>query len=255
MSSRMHGSEEALATLACRRVRTLAEPCVLVGGLGLGFTLRATLDLLPPDATVVVAELVPRSRRLEPRPARPARRASAGGPARQDRGRRRRRHAARQPQPLRRRAARRGQRAGGDDRVRQRRALRRSRPGGRPRGAEGRRGPGRLVGVGASQVRAAPALRQVHRRSRARPRPIEKGRSAPHHLSRPQAERNGSERRRVSAVLAPSSGAGSVAAPSQGRRCRSGPADGACCGRGGRGRSCASRPSPATSGDGRSAPG
>jgi spermidine synthase len=59
MSSRMHGSEEALATLACRRARTLTEPCVLVGGLGMGFTLRATLDLLPRDATVVVAELLP----------------------------------------------------------------------------------------------------------------------------------------------------------------------------------------------------
>jgi spermidine synthase len=59
MSSRMHGSEEALATLACRRARTLEEPCVLVGGLGMGFTLRATLDVLPPAATVVVAELMP----------------------------------------------------------------------------------------------------------------------------------------------------------------------------------------------------
>jgi len=59
MSSRMHGSEEALATLACRDARALAEPCVLVGGLGMGFTLRATLNLLPPGATVVVAELVP----------------------------------------------------------------------------------------------------------------------------------------------------------------------------------------------------
>ena len=59
MSSRMHGSEEALATLACREARTLDEPCVLIGGLGMGFTLRATLDLLPPEATVVVAELVP----------------------------------------------------------------------------------------------------------------------------------------------------------------------------------------------------
>ena len=59
MSSLMHGSEEALATLACRRARTLAQPCVLVGGLGMGFTLRATLDVLPPDAIVVVAELVP----------------------------------------------------------------------------------------------------------------------------------------------------------------------------------------------------
>jgi spermidine synthase len=59
MSSRMHGSEEALATFTCRRIRTLERPCVLVGGLGMGFTLRATLDLLPRDATVVVAELVP----------------------------------------------------------------------------------------------------------------------------------------------------------------------------------------------------
>ena len=59
MSSRMHGSEEALATRACERARTEAFPCVLVGGLGMGFTLRATLDALPPDAVVVVAELVP----------------------------------------------------------------------------------------------------------------------------------------------------------------------------------------------------
>jgi spermidine synthase len=59
MSSRMHGSEEALATCACKRVQTLKQPSVLVGGLGMGFTLRATLDLLSPDATVVVAELVP----------------------------------------------------------------------------------------------------------------------------------------------------------------------------------------------------
>jgi spermidine synthase len=59
MSSRMHGSEEALATLACRRVRMLEQPSVLIGGLGMGFTLRATLDLLPPDAMVVIAELVP----------------------------------------------------------------------------------------------------------------------------------------------------------------------------------------------------
>ena len=59
MSSRMHGSEEALATFACQRARTLKQPCVLVGGLGMGFTLRATLDVLPPDAKVVVVELVP----------------------------------------------------------------------------------------------------------------------------------------------------------------------------------------------------
>jgi spermidine synthase len=59
MSSRMHGSEEALATISCRRARTLEQPSVLVGGLGMGFTLRATLDLLPPHASIVVAELVP----------------------------------------------------------------------------------------------------------------------------------------------------------------------------------------------------
>jgi spermidine synthase len=58
MSSRMHGSEQALAALALRRVHA-PDACVLVGGLGMGFTLRATLDLLPEDATVVVAELVP----------------------------------------------------------------------------------------------------------------------------------------------------------------------------------------------------
>ena len=59
MSSRMHGSEEALATFACRKALKLERPNVLIGGLGMGFTLRATLDLLPPGATVVVAELVP----------------------------------------------------------------------------------------------------------------------------------------------------------------------------------------------------
>jgi spermidine synthase len=59
MSSRMHGSEEALATFGCRQAATLQQPTVLIGGLGMGFTLRATLDLLPPNATVVVVEIVP----------------------------------------------------------------------------------------------------------------------------------------------------------------------------------------------------
>jgi spermidine synthase len=58
MSSRMHGSEEALATFACRRARAQPSPCVLVAGLGMGYTLRATLDMLPPGATVLVAELL-----------------------------------------------------------------------------------------------------------------------------------------------------------------------------------------------------
>jgi spermidine synthase len=58
MSSRMHGSEQALAACGCRHVPA-EGPRVLVGGLGMGFTLRATLDILPPDASVVIAELLP----------------------------------------------------------------------------------------------------------------------------------------------------------------------------------------------------
>ncbi|GMV41025.1 MAG: hypothetical protein AMXMBFR64_27410 [Myxococcales bacterium] len=57
MSSRMHGSEEALARAAC--VGLCAGASVLIGGLGLGYTLRAALDALPTSAAVVVAELVP----------------------------------------------------------------------------------------------------------------------------------------------------------------------------------------------------
>src|SRR4030095_12964436 len=59
MSSRMHGSEEALATNVCRHAHTIEQPQVLVGGLGMGFTLRAPLDLLPAGAVVRVVELVP----------------------------------------------------------------------------------------------------------------------------------------------------------------------------------------------------
>lgn len=59
MSSRMHGSEEALATLGCRRARMLKKPSVLIGGLGMGYTLRAAMDVLPRDAHIAVAELVP----------------------------------------------------------------------------------------------------------------------------------------------------------------------------------------------------
>src|SRR5512132_113233 len=57
MSSRQHGSEEALAALALAKVER--PRTVLLGGLGLGFTLRAALDRLPVGARVVVAELVP----------------------------------------------------------------------------------------------------------------------------------------------------------------------------------------------------
>jgi len=59
MSSRMHDSEDALATQACERLASPADARVLVGGLGMGFTLAAALKSLPASARVVVAELVP----------------------------------------------------------------------------------------------------------------------------------------------------------------------------------------------------
>jgi len=58
MNSRLSGSEEALARLTIERL-TAPAPRVLVGGLGLGFTLRACLPLLPAQARVTVVELVP----------------------------------------------------------------------------------------------------------------------------------------------------------------------------------------------------
>ena len=59
MNSRLSGSEEALARLACGKIAGRSRPRVLIGGLGMGFTLRAALDALPADAEVIVAELVP----------------------------------------------------------------------------------------------------------------------------------------------------------------------------------------------------
>jgi spermidine synthase len=59
MNSRLSGSEEALAAVACGRIRSRKTPRVLIGGLGMGFTLRAALAALGPDASVTVAELVP----------------------------------------------------------------------------------------------------------------------------------------------------------------------------------------------------
>lgn len=59
MNSRMHGSEDALAELACARLKALADARVLVGGLGMGFTLAAALNAVSPSALVTVAELVP----------------------------------------------------------------------------------------------------------------------------------------------------------------------------------------------------
>ena len=59
MNSRSNGSEKALGTLACAGLQDRPAPHVLIGGLGMGFTLRAALDSLGPKARVTVAELVP----------------------------------------------------------------------------------------------------------------------------------------------------------------------------------------------------
>lgn len=59
MSSRVHGSEEALAELALQRLGPCQAPRVLVGGLGMGFTLARTLALVDAEAVVDVVELVP----------------------------------------------------------------------------------------------------------------------------------------------------------------------------------------------------
>ena len=59
MNSRTHGSEDALGELACAHCSTAESARILIGGLGMGFTLAAALDSLPADAMVEVAELVP----------------------------------------------------------------------------------------------------------------------------------------------------------------------------------------------------
>jgi len=59
MNSRLSGSEEALAKLSCQRIAGHQQPRILIGGLGMGFTLRAALAELGNDAGIVVAELVP----------------------------------------------------------------------------------------------------------------------------------------------------------------------------------------------------
>ena len=59
MNSRQHGSEEAMAHLAAAALAAGPRPSALVGGLGMGFTLAATLAALPPGARIDVAELVP----------------------------------------------------------------------------------------------------------------------------------------------------------------------------------------------------
>lgn len=59
MSSRMSGSEVALGTMTCARLGDLNAPHLLIGGYGMGFTLRAVLGRLGAEARVTVAELVP----------------------------------------------------------------------------------------------------------------------------------------------------------------------------------------------------
>ena len=59
MSTRVHDSETALGALACATLGRATKPRLLIGGLGLGFTLRAALEALPRDAEVVVAEVFP----------------------------------------------------------------------------------------------------------------------------------------------------------------------------------------------------
>ena len=57
MTTRMHFSEVKLARLVCEKLKPGAK--VMIGGLGMGYTLRAALDLLPKDGTAIQVELVP----------------------------------------------------------------------------------------------------------------------------------------------------------------------------------------------------
>ena len=59
MSSRMSGSEAALGTMTCERLKSPDSARLLIGGYGMGFTLRAVLAALGPAARVIVAELLP----------------------------------------------------------------------------------------------------------------------------------------------------------------------------------------------------
>jgi len=59
MNSRLSGSEQALAELTAARLGPRPSPTILIGGLGMGFTLRAALAAFALDARIVVAELVP----------------------------------------------------------------------------------------------------------------------------------------------------------------------------------------------------
>jgi spermidine synthase len=58
MHSRQHESERELARLGCAHLTGCKAPCILIGGLGMGYTLRQALDMLSPHAQVVVSELL-----------------------------------------------------------------------------------------------------------------------------------------------------------------------------------------------------
>lgn len=58
MNSAVHDSEDALARLACAKLAHVADPVILIGGLGMGFTLAAALKDAGPSAKIIVAELV-----------------------------------------------------------------------------------------------------------------------------------------------------------------------------------------------------
>jgi spermidine synthase len=60
MNSRVHGSEDALAGFACARIGSRSSPRILIGGLGMGFTIAAALHRLDSESRVEVAELVPK---------------------------------------------------------------------------------------------------------------------------------------------------------------------------------------------------
>jgi len=59
MTSLSHASEDSLAEITCRRIRAVRVPSVLVGGLGMGYTLAAALKALGPQAKVAVCEISP----------------------------------------------------------------------------------------------------------------------------------------------------------------------------------------------------
>jgi len=59
MNSRIHGSEDALAKLTCSRIKRKSNVRILIGGLGMGYTLAAALEQSRPDTLIIVSELIP----------------------------------------------------------------------------------------------------------------------------------------------------------------------------------------------------